>query len=1088
MGARPPHERPVGDVAGIRAPAERSEAPALMAFDTLDYPTPDALEQDLLTTWEREGLFAATLARTADAEPFVFYEGPPTANGRPGIHHVFARTIKDLICRYQTMLGRQVTRIAGWDTHGLPVEIEVEKALGISGKPDIERLGVAEFNRRCRESVFRYKEDWEQLSARIGYWLEYDRAYVTYTNPYVETVWWLLKRLYDRDRLFEGHKVLPYCPRCGTALSSHELALGYATHRSPSIYVLFRLREASPDGRPRHLLVWTTTPWTLPSNVAVAVHPELRYVELEIDGTLVIVERGIAESKAIPGGTHGKPLGAFAVLGDYAGSALVGWEYEPLLDAVAIEGSAFRVVAGDFVTSEEGTGLVHLAPAFGADDYAVGQREGLPFVNPVDAGGRFQGTAWGAINGLTVFDANPVIAERLGAEGKRFGRYEPEGYEHTYPFCWRCDSPLIYYARRSWFVRTTAYRDRMLELNGQIQWHPPEVGTGRFGEWLENNIDWALSRDRFWGTPLPVWRCEQADDHVVVLGSFAELAERMGQALPADFDPHKPFVDTMTFPCPTCGGVMRRLPEVIDAWFDSGAMPYGQWHYPFEHEAEFAQHFPADFICEGLDQTRGWFYSLLAIAAGAFDDLAYRNVIVNGLVLDADGRKMSKRIGNVVDPWQAIQQFGADTLRLYLLASSQVGLPKRFDAAAISETAGGSLNRLRHTYGFFALYAEDWTPANAPARDERPLVDRWLLDRVDRLVRDVRAAWEGYDVTAGVRALLEFCDQDLSNWYVRVNRGRFWAPDARAEPAALATLYESLVAVTRLLAPAAPFVTDAIHRRLTGASVHLAAMPALSDEERDADLPGAMDAVRRLATLARAARDEAGLRVRQPLARMQVSVPAAVRGARFDELLTILVTEVNVREVAPVADTALVRLRGKPNFRALGRVYGKETPRAAAVAGELGAEDLRALEEGREVSVSAGGAAFRFRPEDVVVERDVVTDWLVQSDGPYVVALDPTVTDDLRQEGLAREVVNRVQRFRKEAGYEYTTRVSLSVSGDPEVEAAAAAHQAFIAGETLARRIEIGVALPEADLRETTEIDGRSVVIALRRHPMADPA
>ncbi|MDH5197243.1 MAG: class I tRNA ligase family protein, partial [Gemmatimonadota bacterium] len=486
-----------------------------MGYLPLDYASADALERDVLAAWEREDLFRRTLEQTRGGEPFVFYEGPPTANGRPGIHHVFARAIKDLICRYQTMLGREVTRIAGWDTHGLPVEIEVEKALGISGKADIERLGVAEFNRRCRESVFRYKADWEALSARIGYWLEYDRAYVTYTNPYVETVWWLLRRLYDRGLLVEGHKVLPYCPRCGTVLSSHELAMGYATHRSPSIYVLFRLLDAAPDGRTRHLLVWTTTPWTLPSNVAVAVHPDLRYVELDVDGTLLLVERGIAESKAIPGGTHGKRLAEFPVVREVAGQALVGQRYAQLIDAVTVDPTrAFRVVAGDFVTSEEGTGLVHIAPAFGADDYAVSQREHLEFVNPVDAAGRFQDTAWPTINGLTVFEANPVIADRLGADAKRFGRYEEAGYEHSYPFCWRCDSPLIYYARRSWFVRTTGFRDRMIALNRQVGWRPPEVGVGRFGEWLENNIDWALSRDRYWGTPLPVWRCEQDETHV----------------------------------------------------------------------------------------------------------------------------------------------------------------------------------------------------------------------------------------------------------------------------------------------------------------------------------------------------------------------------------------------------------------------------------------------------------------------------------------------------------------------------------------------------------------------------------------------
>jgi isoleucyl-tRNA synthetase len=1059
-----------------------------MAYEPLEHASADELERDVLAAWEREDLFRRTLEATREGEPFVFYEGPPTANGRPGIHHVFARTIKDLVCRYQAMRGRQVTRIAGWDTHGLAVEIEVEKALGLSGKADIERFGVAEFNRRCRESAFTYKNEFEALSGRIGYWLEYDRAYVTYTREYVESVWWLLARLHERGLLVEGHKVLPYCPRCGTVLSSHELALGYATHRSPSIHVLFRLAEPAADGRPRHLLVWTTTPWTLPSNVAVAVHPDLHYVELDVDGTRVIVERGIAESKAVPGGTHGRHLGDFTALAEFEGRELVGRGYHPLLDAVRVDPArAFRVVAGDFVSSEEGTGLVHLAPAFGADDYSVGQREGLEFVNPVDATGRFAGTGWDAINGKTVFEANPLIAARLEAEGKLFGRYEPEGYEHTYPFCWRCDSPLIYYARRSWFVRTTAFRDRMLAINRATQWYPPEVGTGRFGEWLENNIDWALSRDRYWGTPLPAWRCERDERHLAVIGSYAELVGRLGRPLGDDFDPHKPAVDDLTFACRECGGTMRRVPEVIDAWFDSGAMPAAQWHWPFEHEAEFRRHFPADFICEGLDQTRGWFYSLLAIAAGLFDGPAYRNVIVNGLVLDADGRKMSKRIGNVVDPWKAVERYGADAVRLYLLASSQVWLPKRFDAGAIVEVASGSLTRLRNTYGFFALYAEDWDPEAAPGRGERPLVDRWLLDRLDTLVRDVRTAWDAYDVTTGVRALLEFADQDLSNWYVRINRSRFWAPDAAADPAALATLFEALVTLCRLLAPAAPFVSDAIHRRLTGTSVHLARMPE-PGPRADAGLAAAMNAVRRLASLARAAREQAGLRVRQPLARMRVAVPAAARQEALTALLAVLADEVNVRSITFADDHELVRLRGKPNFRALGKVYGKETPRAARAVGGLSAAELQVLERGGDVTVDVDGATFRFRPEDVVVEREVATDWLVQSEGAYVVALDPTVTDELRREGLARELVNRIQRFRKEAGYQYTTRVILTVCGDPEIEAAAAAHRTAIAAETLARQMAVGQELEPADLRATTDIDGRTVVIALRRHAAADPA
>ena len=749
-----------------------------------------------------------------------------------------------------------------------------------------------------------------------------------------------------------------------------------------------------------------------------------------------------------------------------------------------VSGDAFRVVAADFVTDQEGTGLVHIGPAFGPDDFETTMREGLAFFNPVTPEGRFAGTRWDAINGRTVFEANDIIAARLTEEGKVFGRYEPKGYEHSYPFCWRCDSPLIYYARTSWFVRTTAFRDRMLEHNRAVHWMPPEVGSGRFGEWLENNIDWALSRDRYWGTPLPVWTCETDDTHRVVIGSYAELAERVGRPLPADFDPHKPWIDEYHFRCDAegCAGTMRRAPEVIDAWFDSGAMPSSQWHYPFEREAEFTRHFPADFICEGLDQTRGWFYSLLAIATGVFDSTAYRNVIVNGLVLDAEGRKMSKRLGNIVDPWDAVERFGADTLRLYLLASSQVWLPKRFDPAAIPETAGGSLNRLRNTYGFFALYAEDWQAGDAPARNARPLVDQWLLGRFARVAHAVRGAWDAYDVTTGVRAILEFCDNDLSNWYVRINRSRFWAPDAAADPAALATLHEVLVGVTRLLAPAAPFVSDAIHRRLTGGSVHLERVP---DPSRPADdgLEAAMDAIRRLATLARAARDTAGIRVRQPLGAMRVAVPAAVPREPFLALLPLLAVEVNVKHIETVAsDAELVRLRGRPNFRTLGKRYGKETPAAARAVERLSAEELRALEGGTRVVASADDGEYTFEPEDVTVERVVTSDWLVQADGPFVVALDPALSDALRQEGLAREVVNRVQRLRKEAGYDYATRIILHIRGDADVVAAAGTFEPFIAGETLARRLET-VAEPTApDVQEAVEIDGRRVVIALTKH------
>lgn len=1052
-----------------------------MSYKPLVFTSWDELEREVLAEWRNEDLFRKTLAATKDGEPFVFFEGPPTANGRPGIHHVFARSIKDLICRYQSMLGRSVTRIAGWDTHGLPVEIEVEKELKLSGKEDIEKFGIAEFNKCCKDSVFRYRADWESLSERIGYWLDYDHPYVTYSNDYVESVWWLLKQLADEGLLYEGQKVLPYCIRCGTSLSSHELAQGYETHKSPSIYALLKVIEQSQT-TPRYLLVWTTTPWTLPSNVAVAVNSDYTYVELDVDGLHVIVEQSIANSLIVPGATGGEPIGSFPLVREIAGSELVGWKYEQLVDAVDVDANkAFRVVAADFVTRDEGTGLVHCAPAYGADDYALVRRENLAFFKVVDESGRFVGTHWEDLNGKTVFEANDLIADRLADQGKLFGKYEPQGYEHIYPYCWRCDTPLIYYARRSWFVRTTTVRDQMVGFNDRIGWHPPEVGSRRFGEWLENNVDWALSRDRYWGTPLPVWLCEKNREHQVVIGSYADLADRLGTGLPQDFDPHKPFIDEYSFDCAECPGVMRRVPEVIDAWFDSGAMPYAQWHYPFENAEQFERHFPADFICEGIDQTRGWFYSLLAISVAVRGETAFRNVIVNELVLDAAGRKMSKRVGNVVDPWESVREFGADAVRIYLLASSQPWMPKRFDPQAIPDVALGFLNRFRNTYGFFALYAEDWAP-DEPLTDEglQP-IDSWLLGRLDLVVRKVRESWSHYDVTAGLRAIMEFCDNDLSNWYVRVNRSRFWAPDSSPDPIALRTLYMALTTVSRLLAPAAPFVSDAVHRRLTGNSVHLASFP--EDKGRiDASLELAMDAVRRVTSLARSAREVAGLRVRQPLNSMKVAMPDSVPRRDFESLGRLLLAEVNVKRIEVVgSDADLVTLTGKPNYRTLGKVYGKKTPAAAAAASMLTSDQLRELEAGENVKLESDGNSFEYRPEDVIVERRVKTDWLVQSDGPYVVALDPELTAELRQEGMARELVNRIQRLRKDAGYDYTTRIELGIMGPPAIVAAADTWGDFISGETLARRFSVGAAVEEADLEEAVDIDGDEVTIFLKR-------
>ena len=1043
-----------------------------MAFSPWPDGTADARERAQLETWRAERLFQRSQDAVRDGVPFVFFEGPPTANGRPGIHHVFSRAIKDLICRFQAMHGRPVTRIAGWDTHGLPVEIEVEKELKLAGKRDIEQFGVAEFNRRARASVFRYKEDWEQLSDRIGYWLDYDHPYITYSNDYIETVWWLLHRLHQRDLLYRGHRVLPYCPRCGTVLSSHELAQGYETVTTNSVYVTFPLA----DGSGRELLVWTTTPWTLLSNVAVAVHPDLEYGEYRV-GDRVLV---LATARAALASSSAKDAPTFAQLGavrTFAGRELVGLEYQRPLEVVELPADrrARLVVAAPFVTAEDGSGLVHMAPAFGADDFTAGQEHGLAFVRPVAADGTFVGTSWPEIEGrlVTARETNDLIIQRL----KRDGRWHlTSPHEHSYPHCWRCQSPLIYYARDSWFVRTTAVRDRMLEFNRAVGWHPPEVGAGRFGEWLENNVDWALSRDRYWGTPLPVWVCDQDTSHVVVIDSYARLADRWGRPLPDDFDPHKPHVDTYEWGC-SCGGLMRRTPEVIDTWFDSGSMPYAQWHYPFEHQDEFEAHFPADYICEGVDQTRGWFYSLLAIATAAFDAPAYRNVIVNELVLDADGQKMSKSRGNVLNPWDAIASFGADTIRVYLLASSQVWLPKRFDPRAIPEVAGGFFDRLKNVYEFFRRYVRELPPDGSGAET---LADRWILSRLAGMLETVERAWSGYDVTTGTRAIMDFVVDDLANWYVRTNRPRFWAPDAEADPSAARTLHRCLVTVARALAPAAPFVSDWVHREISGQSVHLSRFPEAGP--RDLGLETAMDAVRRLASLARAAREAGDVRVRQPLGTLQAAVPASVRGPAFDALLPVLAAEVNVRQVVVAAsDADLVRLRARPNFRALGKRFGNRTPKIAAASAGLGADALRALEAGATTMLEVDGEQVTLEPGDVSVEREVASDWLVASEGPFVAALDPVLDDELRAEGLAREVVSRVQRLRREAGYEYTTRIELFLDADAPLAEALRPHLDAIAGEVLARRVHPGARAPRPDIEQQLDLDGASARVGLMR-------
>ena len=1054
----------------------------------------DDVERELLARWDEEKLFAQTLAAREGAPSFVFFEGPPTANGRPGIHHVFARTIKDLFCRHRAMKGYRVERKAGWDTHGLPVEIEVEKQLGISGKQQIEALGVAEFNRLCRESVFKYRGDWEKLSARMGYWLDYDHPYVTYDHDYVESVWWSLKTLFDKNLLYRGHKILPYCARCGTALSSHELALGYQDVEDPSVYIALELRDGdAPTGR--RILVWTTTPWTLVSNTALAVHPELDYVEVrrkEADKdqrTLILAESRLR-------GALGEDYDSrWAVVGRMKGSELVGRRYTRPLDFLEYPaGTNHEIIVGEeFVSADDGSGVVHMSPAFGADDYAAGRRHNLAFLQPVGARGEFP-PSMPLVGGLFVKDADPILIEELK---RRDVLFRAGRIAHPYPFCWRCGTPLIYYARDSWFVRTTGFKDAMLARNARVDWHSPAIGEGRFASWLVNNVDWAISRDRYWGTPLPVWVCDGDASHLDCVGSYAELADRTGAPLPTDFDPHKHHVDRYTWPCraPGCAGTMRRTPEVIDTWYDSGSMSFAQWHYPFENRDRMAEQFPADFIAEGVDQTRGWFYSLLAVATGLGDALPnndgkgvaspYKAVVVNDLVLDADGLKMSKSKGNVVDPWAVFERHGVDATRLFLIASSNPWVPRSFDEKVLAEQAGRFLRTLKNVYsGIFAQYANfGWEPSPAdPALADRPVIDRWMISRLATLERTVDDAFTAYDATTAARALIEFVDDDLANWYVRLNRARFYDVDSDDNRAAFATLHEVLVSVCRLLAPLAPFISDWIHRELTGESVHLAPFVAPRAHAVDGTLDAAMYAVRTIARLGRAAREVAGIKVRQPLSRMVCVAPNASE-AVLAQLVGLLEAELNVKRVEfATSGDALVRLEAKPNFRSLGKKFGKKTPQAAEAVAAFSSEHLRGFEHGAPLVVSVEGESHELGVDDLTIIRRASGDLVVQEDGGFFAAIDPAVTPGLRREGHARELISRVQRMRKESGLAVSDRIVLTASGGGEVREVVEAHREWIAGEVLATELVFvneGSPLPAG--AGAIDLDGITAHVAITR-------
>jgi isoleucyl-tRNA synthetase len=1013
-----------------------------------------ALEEQVLARWRERDIFRASLRNREGAPPFVFYEGPPTANGYPGSHHVLARVFKDVFPRYKTMTGHYVERKAGWDTHGLPVEIAVEQQLGFKSKEDIERYGIAEFNRKCREAVLEHLSDWRALTERIAYWVDMDDAYYTLDPRYVESVWWALKTMWDRDLLYEGHKVVPYCVRCGTALSSHEVAQGYKDVEDPSVYVRFPVTRAAGALREGDtLLVWTTTPWTLVSNAAVAVDPGLTYVRTTAREVLAeaLVQRVLGEGAEIAD--------------RFPGAEMVGAAYEPPFPFIAADAygeKGHTVLPADFVSADDGTGVVHTAIAFGEDDFRLGAEQGLNVVNPVRLDGTYDERI-GPYAGRWVKDADPDLIEDLRARGRLL---RSESFVHAYPHCWRCGTPLIYYAKPSWYIRTSALRDRLLAANETVTWHPPHVKHGRFGKWLENNVDWAISRERYWGTPLPVWRCDSG--HVECLGSLAEVQERSGRELP---DPHRPYVDEHTWACAECGGEMRRVPEVIDVWFDSGSMPFAQRHAPFENEELFRETFPADYICEAIDQTRGWFYSLIAISTLLFDRAPYRTVLCLGLIADPQGKKMSKSLGNIVVPWDVIHKHGADAFRWYYLTSKQPWDGYLFSTETVGESVRQFLLQLWNTYGFYVLYAN----ANEIAEPGEPEteLDRWAISRLHATIAQVRERMEEYDATRAGQAIAAFVDE-LSNWYVRRSRRRFWDGD----PAAFGTLKTCLVEVSKLLAPFCPFVADAIFENLDGSlgSVHLSDFPEAG--ARDVALETAMAVARETVRLGLAARGHGKLKVRQPL-RAAVVVAAGEERAAIEGLSATVCDELNVKELRFVAQAdELGSYEVKPNYRALGPRFGKQMPQVAAAVAALDPTHVAAaLRDGRRVAISIEGHDHELGADDLTLALQPLEGYQLEREGSHAVALDLQLDDELRREGLAREVVHAVQNARKGAGLQVEDRIELALGGDVELLAAARDHEAYLAQETLAVRVSFNCA---AGGTEVT-IDGRPLTVSVTR-------
>ena len=1019
-----------------------------------------AMEREIIAFWQDNDVFHRSLRQTADGPQWTFYEGPPTANGTPGVHHVEARVFKDLYPRYRTMKGYHVPRKAGWDCHGLPVELAVERELGFNGKPDIEAYGIAQFNEKCRESVLRHVDAFSEMTSRMGYWVDMDQAYWTMAPEYIDSVWWSLKKIFDDGLLEQDHRVSPYCPRCGTTLSDHELAQGYENVVDPSVFVMCEVLDGdlAQQFPGVQLLVWTTTPWTLVSNTAVAVSPEATYVVARAgDRTLVVAEDLLAST-----------LGEDAqVLQRLRGSDLEGVHYRPPFDLIEIP-DAHYVIPGEFVTTSDGSGIVHLAPAFGADDLAVCRAYDLPVVNPVQPDGNFADDV-PLVGGQFFKHADEALVADMANRGLLFKRVP---YEHAYPHCWRCHTPLIYYALPSWYIRTTAAKDELLAQNEATNWFPPTIQWGRYGDWLRNNIDWALSRSRYWGTPLPIWRCEAG--HLTAVGSRAELSELAGHDVAA-IDPHRPYVDDITFDCPQCTTTATRVPEVIDCWYDSGAMPFAQFGYPAANVEEFQQSYPADFICEAIDQTRGWFYTLMAVGTLVTGRNSYRNVLCLGHILDTEGRKMSKHLGNVLEPIPLMDAHGADALRWFMLASGSPWQARRVGMDAMQDVVSKVLSTLWSTASFQSLYGglSHWQPSDGAG--EPTLMDRWALSRTQSTVRDVDAALEEFDSQTAGRLIAELIT-DLSNWYVRRSRRRFW----NGEPAALHTLHTCLRDIVLMMAPFTPFITERLWQDLFAESegidsVHLAAWPEVSDTLIDQPLERRMALVRRLVELGRAARAESGVKTRQPLSR------ALVAAEHWDDLdpqaRAQIAEELNVLSLESLSDAdALVHVSVKPNFRSLGKRFGKRTPVvAAAITGTDPGELAVGLRAGKG-QVEVEGSLVELTAEDVIVTEVPAAGWTVASSGGESVALDLHLTEDLLVLGTARDIVRTLQQARKDSGFDVSDRVTLLWQSDDErVNSAFAAHGQMIGQEILAMEIV------QATAPAAMDIDDPQMRVALRR-------